>query len=484
MPLRKRLWNIIKGKRNKPIFLSYTVVEFTDNQYICYRNLGYGNLYCDNMKFYNRERELTLLGRIERLSTHTAQMTFMVGRRRIGKTSLLLKAYESGVCLYFFVAKKSESLLSQEFYEQIRQQLDVPLFGEIKTFKEVFGLLMELSKSRNFTVIIDEFQEFTAINPSVFSDMQNIWDRNKQESKINLILCGSVYSLMKRIFEGSKEPLFGRATQRIHLQPFDIVTLKEILKDYHPQYTNEDLLAFYLFTGGVAKYVELLVQAQTFTFPSILREVLSENSLFLDEGKNVLIDEFGKDYGNYFSILSLIASGKTSRVAIESVMEIQTGGFLDRLENEYGIIRKIRPIFASEGSRTVKYAIEDNFLSFWFRFIYKYRSAVEAGNLEYLQEIVIRDYPTYCGRILERYFMEKIRNEKKYNLIGTYWERGNQNEIDIVAVNDLEKNVLLAEVKRKRENINIQKLTQKAQTLSKQLKGYQAVYIGLSLEDM
>src|SRR5690606_2651723 len=67
-------------------------VEFTDNQYICYRNLGYGNLYYDNMKFYNRERELTILGRIERLSTQTAQMTFMVGRRRIGKTSLLLKA--------------------------------------------------------------------------------------------------------------------------------------------------------------------------------------------------------------------------------------------------------------------------------------------------------------------------------------------------------------------------------------------------------
>lgn len=436
------------------------------------------------MKFYNRDRELAFLSTIEGLSAQTAQMTFMVGRRRIGKTSLLLKAYESGLYLYFFVAKKSESLLCLEFCEQIKQKLDIPLFGEIKTFKEVFGLLMELSKSRHFTVIIDEFQEFTSVNPSVFSDMQNIWDRNKQESKINLILCGSVYSLMKRIFEGSKEPLFGRATQRIHLRAFDISTLKEIIGDYHPAYTNEDLLAFYLFTGGVAKYVELLVQAQVFTFQSILEEVLSENSLFLDEGKNVLVDEFGKDYGNYFSILSLIASGKTSRVAIESVMEMQTGGFLDRLEKEYGIIRKIRPIFAKEGSRTVKYAIEDNFLSFWFRFVYKYRSAVEAGNLAYLQEIVIRDYNTYSGRVLERYFIEKIKSEKKYNLIGTYWERDNQNEIDIVAVNDLEKNVLVAEVKRKRGNINIQKLTEKAQSLTKQFKGYKAVYVGLSLEDM
>lgn len=408
----------------------------------------------------------------------------MVGRRRIGKTSLLLQAYASSLYLYFFVAKKSESLLCIEFCEQIKQKLDVPIFGEIKTFKEVFRLLMELSKSRHFTVIIDEFQEFNSVNPAVFSDMQNIWDRNKQESKINLVLCGSVYSLMKRIFEGSKEPLFGRATQRIHLQAFDITTLKEILNDYRPDYDNEDLLAFYLFTGGVAKYVELLVQAQAFTFQSILEEVLSENSLFIDEGKNVLIDEFGKDYGNYFSILSLIASGKTSRVAIESVMEMQTGGFLERLEKEYGIIRKIRPVFAKEGSRTVKYAIEDNFLSFWFRFIYKYRSAVEAGNLAYIQDIVIRDYNTYSGRILERYFIEKIKSERKYNIIGTYWERDNQNEIDVVAVNELEKSIFFAEVKRKRENINVQKLEEKAQSLSKQFKDYKTVYAGLSLEDM
>ena len=176
--------------------------------------------------------------------------------------------------------------------------------------------------------------------------MQNIWDSNKARSKINLIFCGSIYSMMTRIFENSKEPLFGRATQRIHLKAFDIVTLKEILNDYYPAYNHEDLLAFYLFTGGVAKYVELLVQKEAFTLARIIEEVIAENSLFLEEGKNVFIEEFGKEYGNYFSILSLIASGKTSRVEIESIMEIQTGGFLDRLEKEYGLIKKVWPVLA------------------------------------------------------------------------------------------------------------------------------------------
>lgn len=436
------------------------------------------------MNFYNREKELALLGKTKDLSQEFAQMTFVTGRRRIGKTSLLTRAYAQSDCLYFFVAKKNEALLCSEFVEEIKLKLDVPVFGEIKTFKEVFGFLMALSKTRRFTLIIDEFQEFYSVNSSVFSDMQNIWDNNKLGSQLNLILCGSVYSMMTRIFESSKEPLFGRATQRMHLRAFDIATIKEILNDYAPDHTNEDLLAFYLFTGGVAKYVELLVQKRAFTLQSILEEMLSENSLFLEEGKNVLIDEFGKDYGNYFSILSLIASGKTSRTEMESFLEIQTGGFLDRLENEYGLIKKIRPVLGKPNSRSVKYSIEDNFLNFWFRFIYKYRSAVEAGNLAYLKEIILRDYHTYSGKILERYFVDRLKSEKRYNLIGTYWERNNQNEIDIVAVNDTEKKVLFAEVKRNKNNISIEKLKIKSENLAMKYKGYKVDYAGYALDDM
>lgn len=436
------------------------------------------------MKFYNRISELKLLSKIGEAAQQSAQMTFMVGRRRIGKTSLLLEAYQKSECLYFFVAKKNEALLCIEFVEEVKQKLQIPIFGELKTFKALFGFLMEVSKSRNFTLIIDEFQEFNTVNASLFSEMQHLWDSNKQESKINLILCGSVYSIMTRIFENAKEPLFGRATQRIHLKAFDVATLKEILKDHHPNYTSEDLLAFYLITGGVAKYVELLVAKQAFSKETIIEEVIAENSLFLEEGKNVLIEEFGKDYGNYFSILSLIASGKTSRVEIESTMEIQTGGFLDRLENEYGVVQKVRPLLAKPNSRSVKYSISDNFLSFWFRFIYKYRSAVEVGNLDYLKQIVVRDYNTYSGKILEKYFIEKQKAEKKYNLIGTYWERNNQNEIDIVAVNDLEKTVLFAEVKRNKNNIDIEKLKEKSENLLQQFKEYKVVYKAYSLDDI
>jgi len=463
------------------LFFAYIIV------YLNYRNVHYGNLHCDKiktMRFYNREKELGLLRGIEERSKKTAQMTFVVGRRRIGKTSLLVKASEMKSMVYFFIAKKNEVLLCDEFVQEIRHKLQVEIFGELHSFKSVFGYLMELSKTRHFTLIIDEFQEFNTINPSVYSDMQNIWDSQKGASKINLILCGSVYSLMSRIFEHAKEPLFGRATARLHLKAFTISTLKEILADYNPQYSNDDLLAFYMITGGVAKYVELLIEERAFTFESILNVILSENSLFLDEGKNVLIDEFGKEYGNYFSILSLIASSKTSRVEIESIMEMQVGGFLDRLEAEFGLISKVRPIFAKPSSRSVKYRIKDNFLNFWFRFIYKHRSVVEIGNLDYLKEIIKRDYPTYSGPILEKYFIEKMIEDGSYSNIGTYWEKSNQNEIDIVAINDLDKAVIVAEVKRKKENISIPGLKNKAENLTAQLTGYNIEFLGLSIEDM
>ncbi len=438
------------------------------------------------MKFYNREKELELLRTIKERSVTQAQMTVVVGRRRIGKTSLLKKAIENeDTSLYLFVTRKNEVLICEEFKEEIERKLQVKLFGSFTQFKDLFQYLMDLSTSRNFSLIIDEFQEFYNVNPSVYSEMQNIWDSYKEHSKINLIVCGSIYSLMKNIFENSKEPLFARATERIYLKPFQVNTLKEIMKDHLPQYKPEDLLAFYVFTGGVAKYVELLVSKKALTLGKMLDEVFRENSLFVDEGRNVLIEEFGKDYATYFSILSLIASSKTSRSEIESILEVSIGGYLERLENDFNLIRKVRPMFSKPGGRNIKYEIVDNFLNFWFRFIYKYQSAVEIGNFGYLHSIVERDYPTYSGKILERFFREKLVNLQKYSAIGTWWEKGNQNELDIIAVDELNRTVLFAEVKRKKGNISMSALQEKAKyLLQNQLKDYTPEYAGFSMEDM
>ncbi|GHT59068.1 ATPase [Bacteroidia bacterium] len=435
------------------------------------------------MKFYNRNTETATLNKIELRSKEIAQMTVLIGRRRVGKTTLLKNTFHSIPVLYFFIAKKNEILLCEEFTREMEEKLHIPI-GNYTGFAELFKAIMKLSKQINFTLIIDEFQEFRNVNPIIFSDMQNIWDSYKEESHINLILCGSIYSMMKRIFENSKEPLFGRATSRMLIKPFNIKTIKDILSDYYPGYTHEDLLSFYMVTGGVAKYIEQLVNRMAFTKKAIFDTIFSEGSFFLDEGRDVLIDEFGRDYGNYFSILSLIASSKTDRGNIESILNMAVGGHLDKLENEYNIIKRTRPFLAKTGSRSNKYKIEDNFLNFWFRFIYKYRSAIEIGNLDYVRNIVERDYETYSGIVLEKYFQEQMIDSKQFSDIQPYWNSKGEDEIDIVAINEMEKYLLFCEVKRNKKRINLHILENKAIDIAGKYPQFNIEYKGFSLEDM
>lgn len=154
------------------------------------------------------------------------------------------------------------------------------------------------------------------------------------------------------------------------------------------------------------------------------------------------------------------------------------------MENEYTIIKKVKPIFAKDGSRTLRYEIIDNFFNFWFRFIYKYRSAIEIENYDYVKEIVHRDYTTYSGHFLEKYFIEKLKLSQNYSDIGTYWERGNVNAIDIVAVNDDAKKMLIAEVKREAKKIDLNLLQEKAQKIVSKHKNYSVEYRGYSLDDI
>ena len=340
------------------------------------------------MKFYDRTQELELLRDINKQSRNTACFTVMVGRRRIGKTSLLLESMKGEKFLYLFVSRKSEVLLCEQFQQEIKDSLELEIFGNVTEFRILFEQLMIYATQTHFTLIIDEFQEFGNINSSIFSDIQNIWDRYKEQAKINFIACGSIYSMMKKVFENNKEPLFGRLTSKIILKPFRISTIKEILKDYNPEYTPEDLLAFYLITGGVAKYVALLMEAGAVTFNQMIRYTIRPDSPFLSEGRDLLISEFGREYATYFSILQLIASGKTSQSEIDSIIGKNTGAYLANLEKEYSLINRNKPMFSKPESRNSRWCLNDNYLMFWFRFIFPNLSMIELGKNNMLEQFI------------------------------------------------------------------------------------------------
>ncbi len=435
------------------------------------------------MKFYNREDELAILSKADGLKARRSVMTMLLGRRRVGKTTLALHHHSKDPVLYFFVSKKDEALLCEEFAEEIASRLEVKIFGQIRGFEDIFGYLLELAKTRGFTLVIDEFQEFFTVNASIYSSIQKLWDLHKDTTHMHLIACGSVYSLMKTIYEDHKEPLFGRSDFKIDLQPFKPSVLREILKD-HRAYTPENLLDFYMLTGGVAKYIELFTLHGSFGMEAMIDTIIEPNSLFLDEGKNRLIEEFGKEYKTYFSILALISDSKTSRSAMESILQRNISGHLARLENDYSIIHSIKPIGARPNAKLQKYGISDNFLGFWFRFIFKYRSLIEAESFERLKAIVRRDIDSFSGRYLEKLFMELLKEQQCYTQIGSYWERNNQNEIDIVAVDEIERRLLICEVKRNKKRLNRNELMLKSKNLLQTYKGYDVEYRLLSLIDI
>lgn len=436
------------------------------------------------MKFYDRELETATLRRIKDISREYAQMTVITGRRRIGKTTLIKHVYSGDNLIYFFVARKSEQLLCNELASLLRDMLHEDL-GEFTSMTRLFTAILQLAKRRHFTLVFDEFQNFKYVNEAIFSEMQHVWDTHKDKARINLVLCGSIYSMMTKIFDDRKEPLYGRATARIRLKEFPLRTLSEIMRDYNPTYTPDDLLALYMVTGGVAKYVEQLVGGRAFTKEAIITHVLSYGSYFIEEGKELLSDEFGKEYSNYFSMLAAVAAGVNERGQIKSYTGVEPGGYLDKLEKSYDLLYRYRPYLASENAHTVKYGIRDNFLNFWFRYIYKYRSAVEIGNLKYVTDKVMADYDTFSGWILERYFREKYRQTGLYNIVTNYWERGtDNNEIDLVAVNEADREIVIGEVKRNARRIDLHRLEAKAANIAMKRRGWKITYKALSLTDM
>lgn len=440
------------------------------------------------MRFYDRTSELAELQRIKNLSFNDhSRLTVVTGRRRIGKTSLIMRSIEDSPTVYLFVGRKNEATLCAEFIPVIAQSLETFVPNEIRTFRSLFQYLMELSVSRAFNLVIDEFQEFYNINESVYSDMQNLWDQYRKKSRMNLIVSGSINSLMQKIFQNSKEPLFGRADNIIKLSAFSLTTLKEIIHDHRPDYSNDDLLALYAFTGGVPKYVELFCDNGALSVDEMINFMIRENSPFTDEGKNLLVEEFGKNYATYFSILSAISGGINTQPEIEAALGNKSiGGQIKRLIEDYNIIVRKRPILAKEGSQTVRYEIQDNFIRFWFNYFDRHRSLIEIKNFVGLQAIIKADYPTYSGKMLEEYFKQKFAESFQYRAIGSWWDtRNGQDEIDIVALKLEKKQAVVAEVKRQKKNFKPELLAAKVEHLKRKLlPKYQIEMVCLSLESM
>ncbi len=406
------------------------------------------------MKFFGRKDEISELRKSRELSHRFAQFTVITGRRRVGKTELIKEALRDGSddFVYLLITRQAEKTLCADLQTSVEEAIGhrLTIHGQCSRLIELVGEVFKAAEEKPLTLVIDELQEMDRINPSFFGALQGLWDEHHNTAKINLVVSGSVNRLMNKIFFTYGEPLYGRNTGHLKVTPFPVAVLKEIFAEFHPGYANEDLLALWTFTGGVARYVELIVMNGAFTLDKMIEAVFGRLTAFIDEGKIVLMEEFGSEYATYFSILSAIAAGHTRFAEIENDLGAEVGTYIANLNERYELISRTLPIFARKGGKNSAYHIDDCFFRFWFRFVFRYQALISLGRWDVLRDIVRREFSVFSGYALELYFRWKIAGESSCTAIGAWWDRKGENEIDIVCEDEISGTIDFYEVKSDR----------------------------------
>ena len=264
--------------------------------------------------FFGREKELRLMQRLfNQVINDGSRMLVVTGRRRVGKTALIVQAFSKqteALFLYFYVNSELSEKRNIELFWNLNIEKISALGSFLQppaTFSELFGFLLEFSKSQPIVFVMDEFQNVEKINAAFLGDIQRQWDTKAKNAKLLFVVSGSVASAMRAIFQNGQAPLFARQDAMIQLPVFPVKTMKEILAFYNPNYDGEDLLTLFSITGGVAQYVKVLMQNRALTKQSMLKEALS-NNLFLSEGQLMLASEFKNNYSVNFEILERLAT--------------------------------------------------------------------------------------------------------------------------------------------------------------------------------
>lgn len=402
--------------------------------------------------FVNREYELKVLEDLYHSSK--AELVVVYGRRRVGKTRLLQEFVKGKKHLYL-IADVSENILDS-FSRVISKQYRFVKFGNWDDF---FEFLYSISNER-IVVVLDEFQYLYRVNKAFPTILQRWWE-NLKNTKIMLILCGSIISLIYKISLGYGSALYGRKTAELEVRPLKFKDIGE----FFPNYSPEELVEVYAVLGGVPRYLEEFDDSVD-VMTNVRNRILTRTSFLYNEPVNLLFEEF-KDYSKYFAILSAIAEGASTFSEISAKSRIQQNKlpkYLMTLER-VGIVKKIIPITEKKTKRSL-YEISDNFYRFWFKFVYPNRSYLEMGNVDVVMDEIKREFNSFVGRAFEDIAREFLSKNYK---VGKWWYK--DVEIDVVGIRkgevaffevkwkDLSYREALKILKRleeKSENINVE----------------------------
>lgn len=420
--------------------------------------------------FVDREQELeTLQNEYERPGS---ALVILYGRRRVGKTTLITEFIRDKNALFFLASEESEAQNRSAFREKAAEFLDSDLLrnADVKSWDTIFRAIMDTPFDSKPVIVLDEFQYLGKSNPAFPSIFQRIWDELLKDRPVMVILCGSLISMMESQTLAYSSPLYGRRTAQIRLKqiPFSY---------YHaffPDKSRLELIEMYSVTGGVPKYIELFSSSKDI-YTAIQKSVLNRSGYLYDE-PHFLLQQEVSEVGSYFSIIKAIAAGNTKLSAIASVLEIKATSLTKYLKTliDLDILEREVPVTEDnpEKSKRGLYRIKDNYLRFWFAFVYPNMSFIESGHSRVVMNKIRKGLVSnHIGFVYENVCHERMWELNAedawpfhFTKLGRYWDA--KTEIDIAAIDPEGKNLILGECKYWHEPVGVNILSALEEKLS------------------
>ena len=426
-------------------------------------------------QFIDRESEMETLQ--NEYNRNGSSLVIMYGRRRVGKTTLISEFIKDKPALFFLASEESEAQNRNAFKDKAADFLESELLknADIKNWEVIFKTIADTSFDSKPVIVIDEFQYIGKSNPAFPSIFQRIWEETLKDKPVMVILCGSLISMMKSQTLSYNSPLYGRRTAQIRLKQIPF----RYYQEFFPGKNRRELIEMYSVTGGVPKYIELFSETDDI-YKSIQRCVLNRSGYLYDE-PHFLLQQEVTEIGSYFSIIKAIAAGNSKLSAISTVLEIKSTGLTKYLKTliDLDILEREVPVTEENPEKSKKglYRIKDNYIRFWFAFVYPNMSFIESGNsrivMNKIRKGLISGHTAFVYEDVCRERMWDLNAEDcwpfHFSKIGRWWD--GKNEIDIAAIDPEEKNLILGECKFWQEPVGInifRELEQKSGSVDRQ----------------
>ena len=402
-------------------------------------------------KFVDRIKELEFLNK--EYNKPNSTLVILYGRRRIGKTALIKEFGKNKDMIYFLSTEESEKQNLKEFKNLVAENLKNDLIKEanIESWETIFKVIVNETKNKK-VVVIDEFQYLGKSNSAIPSIFQKIWDEYLKDNNIMLILCGSLINMMETQTLSYNSPLYGRRTGQIKLKQIPFRNYKEF---FEKEIDEKRIIEKYAVTGGVPKYIESFNTNKNI-YDEIQENILNKQSYLYEEPMFLLKNEV-TDVGSYFSIIKSIAAGNKKLGNIASNLSTNPTNLTKYLETliNLDILEREVPITEEnpEKSKKGQYKIKDNYINFWFKFIYPYKAFIEMDEYQVVMNKIKQNFIDNCVSyvyedICRQKLLEMCINEElneTYDKIGRWWN--NNEEIDIVGIDTNKNKIIFGECK-------------------------------------